>query len=134
VGGGRWAVGMGEVRGTGHVVVPGTWTWVFGTVLDVAVESERGSQVEGFSTVEVALATRNHGFPLESLRYDLTPIGLHYLLIHFDIPLVDAATWRLEIGGEVDHPLSLSLDDIKERPRTTVACTLDCAGHGPARP
>ncbi len=70
----------------------------------VAVESERQSAVEDFSTVELALATRNHGFPLESLRYDLTPIGLHYLLIHFDIPFVDAATWRLEIGGEVDRP------------------------------
>lgn len=99
--------------------------WGRRTVLLVAADD--------FSTVELALATRNHGFPLESLRYDLTPIGLHYLLIHFDIPLVDAATWRLEIGGEVDHPLSLSLDELKQRPRTTVACTLECAGNGRAR-
>ena len=27
--------------------------------------------------------------PLEALRYDVTPTGLHYLLIHFDIPYVD---------------------------------------------
>ena len=98
--------------------------WGRRTVLLVAADD--------FSTVELALATRNHGFPLESLRYDLTPIGLHYLLIHFDIPLVDAATWRLEISGEVDHPLSLSLDDVKQRPRTSVACTLECAGNGRA--
>jgi len=52
----------------------------------MAVESDKQSAVDDFSTVELALATRNHGFPLESLRYDLTPIGLHYLLIHFDIP------------------------------------------------
>jgi DMSO/TMAO reductase YedYZ molybdopterin-dependent catalytic subunit len=101
--------------------------------LGVAVESERQSAVEDFSAVELALATRNHGFPLESLRYDLTPIGLHYLLIHFDIPQVDAATWRLEIGGEVSRPLSFSLDELKERPRTSVACTLECAGNGRAR-
>ena len=67
----------------------------------MAVESETQSAAEDFSPVELALATRNHGLPLESLRYDLTPVGLHYLLIHFDIPQVDAATWRLEIGGEV---------------------------------
>ena len=27
--------------------------------------------------------------------YDVTPVGLHYLLIHFDIPAADAATWTL---------------------------------------
>lgn len=101
------------------------------TVLGVAVESEQ--QVEDFSTVELALATRNHGFPLESLRYDLTPIGLHYLLIHFDIPLVDAAAWRLEIGGDVGRRMSLSLDELKQRPKTSIACTLECAGNGRAR-
>jgi sulfane dehydrogenase subunit SoxC len=101
--------------------------------LGVAVESERQSAVEDFSAVELALATRNHGFPLESLRYDLTPIGLHYLLIHFDIPQVDPATWRLEIGGDVDRPLSFSLHELKERPRTSVVCTLECAGNGRAR-
>lgn len=99
----------------------------------MAVESEREHAVDDFSTVEVALAARNHGFPLEMLRYDLTPIGLHYLLIHFDIPFVDASTWRLEIGGEVEHPLSLSLDEIKQRPRASVTCTLECAGNGRAR-
>ena len=86
-----------------------------------------------FSTVELALATRNHGMPLEALRYDLTPVGLHYLLIHFDIPQVDAETWRLEIGGEVRNPLSLSLDDVKQRPSASLACTLECAGNGRAR-
>src|SRR4030095_9492400 len=118
---------------TEPVPVPGTWTWPFGTVLCVAAESERQSAAEDFSAVELALATRNHGFPLESLRYDLTPIGLHYLLIHFDIPQVDGANWRLEIGGEVSRPLSFSLDELKERPRTSVVCTLECAGNGRAR-
>src|SRR5215204_2558092 len=89
--------------------------------------------VEDFSTIEVALSTRNHGLPLEALRYDLTPVGLHYLLIHFDIPQVDSDTWRLEIGGEVRNPLSLSLAELQERPKVSVACTLECAGNGRAR-
>ncbi|TMK94487.1 MAG: sulfite oxidase, partial [Actinobacteria bacterium] len=29
---------------------------------------------------ELQLATRNHGMPLEGLRYDVTPAGMHYLL------------------------------------------------------
>ena len=46
---------------------------------------------------ELQLAVRNHSMPLEGLRYDVTPLGLHYLLIHFDIPATDAAAWRLRI-------------------------------------
>src|SRR6266542_4993690 len=52
-----------------------------------------------FRPEEVGLATRNHGMPLEALRYDVTPPGLHYLLIHFDVPEVDAENWRLESRG-----------------------------------
>ena len=44
---------------------------------------------------ELQLATRNRGMPLEALRYDVTPTGMHYLLVHFDIPYVDPETWRL---------------------------------------
>ena len=40
---------------------------------------------------ELQLAARNHGMPLEALRYEITPVGLHYLLIHYDIPAVDPA-------------------------------------------
>ena len=42
--------------------------------------------------------------PLEGLRYDVTPIGMHYTLVHYDIPYVDSATWRLNLGGQVREP------------------------------
>ena len=48
---------------------------------------------EGISVEELQLAARNHGMPLEALRYDVTPAGLHYLLIHYDIPVVDPETF-----------------------------------------
>lgn len=95
------------------------------------MESEVAS--DAWSLEELQLATRNHGAPLEALRYAVTPIGLHYLLIHFDIPVVDRDTWRLEVGGEVERPLSLSLDDIRARPSVTQAVTMECAGNGRAR-
>jgi sulfane dehydrogenase subunit SoxC len=86
-----------------------------------------------FSTVQaVQLATRNHGMPLEALRYPITPVGLHYLLIHFDIPAVDAGAWRLTIGGEVEQPLSFSLDDLRGREATELSSTMECAGNGRA--
>ena len=82
---------------------------------------------------ELQLAVRNHSMPLEALHYPITPIGLHYLLIHFDIPAVDARTWELAIGGLVKRSLRMSLDDIKARPQATIAVTLECAGNGRAR-
>jgi hypothetical protein len=38
---------------------------------------------------ELGLAARNHAMPPEALRSDLTPVGLHYLLTHYDIPVID---------------------------------------------
>ena len=47
----------------------------------------------GISLEELQLATRNHGMPLEALVHDVTPIGLHYLLTHYDIPAIDPEAW-----------------------------------------
>jgi sulfane dehydrogenase subunit SoxC len=87
---------------------------------------------EGISLEELQLAARNHGMPLEALRWDLTPVGLHYLLTHYDIPVVDGNTWRLEVGGLVERPLSLSLEDLRARPAVEIAVTMECAGNGRA--
>src|SRR5215472_18003447 len=87
---------------------------------------------EGISYRELQLATRNHGFPLEALRYPITPAGLHYLLIHYDIPGVDVGTYRLAVRGHVARELSLTLDEIRSRPAVEIAVTLECAGNGRA--
>jgi DMSO/TMAO reductase YedYZ molybdopterin-dependent catalytic subunit len=83
----------------------------------------------GVSLQELQLAARNHGMPLEALRYDVTPVGLHYLLIHYDIPVV-GTDWRLEIGGRVERPAALRLDDLRGRPSVTARITMECAGNG----
>ncbi|MGW3783075.1 sulfite oxidase [Micromonospora chokoriensis] len=102
------------------------------TVADVSDPSRLAEPDEAISAEELQLAARNHGIPLEALRYDVTPAGLHYLLIHYDIPEVDAATHALTIGGAVDRPLTVSLADLRERPRVTRQVTLECAGNGRA--
>src|SRR5215218_3267604 len=88
---------------------------------------------ESITPQELRLATRNHGMPLEALAYDVTPVGLHYLLIHYDIPLVDAESWRLSVGGLVERQLELSLDALRARPSVSQAVTMECAGNGRAR-
>jgi sulfane dehydrogenase subunit SoxC len=106
----------------------------------VAVSAEFGclgigyrQGMTAFGLVELQQAARNHGMPLEALRYDVTPVGLHYLLIHYDIPPVDPSTWRLGVGGRVSTPLSLSLDELRARPSLEVITTMECAGNGRAK-
>ena len=81
---------------------------------------------------ELRLAARNHALPLVALRYDITPAGLHYLLIHYDIPDVDPAGFRLEVGGAVERSLSFSLDDLRAKARVAEPITFECAGNGRA--
>lgn len=81
---------------------------------------------------ELRLAARNHAMPLEALRWPITPVGLHYLLIHYDVPLVDPTEWRLELGGAVERPTTLTLDDLRSRPAVELAATMECAGNGRA--
>lgn len=88
---------------------------------------------EGISAEELQLAARNHGLPLEALRFDVTPPGLHYLLIHYDVPVVDPAAFRLVVDGLVDNPLSLDLETLRRRPRVSTVVTMECAGNGRAR-
>ena len=61
----------------------------------------------------------------------MTPNDKFFSIAHFDRPTIDAATWKLEIDGLVKKPLSLTLADIKARPRQEVTFTIECSGnHG----
>lgn len=100
---------------------------------DVSLPSRIAEPGEGISTAELALAARNHGIPLEALRYDVTPIGLHYLLTHYDMPALDAASWRLSLTGSVAGAREFALDELRSLPSRTVRVTMECAGNGRAR-
>jgi DMSO/TMAO reductase YedYZ molybdopterin-dependent catalytic subunit len=91
----------------------------------------RRPSVEGsYLLEEVQLANRNYGIPLEALRHDVTPTGLHYLLNHFDVPYVPDGQWQVEVTGCVAQPATVSLDEITALPPRTLAVTLECAGNG----
>jgi sulfane dehydrogenase subunit SoxC len=85
----------------------------------------------GIGLDELALAARNHGMPLEAMRADITPAGMHYLLIHFDVPFVDPAAWNLVLDG-FQRPVRLTLDELRARTAVTAPVTLECAGNGRA--
>lgn len=93
----------------------------------------RENTMGDISLEELQLAARNHGMPLEALRYEITPIGLHYLLTHYDIPAIDPGDWRLRVEGTVRDPMELDLDQVRARPRVTLPVTMECAGNGRAK-
>lgn len=81
---------------------------------------------------ELQLAFRNKAMPLEALRYDVTPTGLHYTLTHYDIPFLDLRSWRLELVGSFRPPVVFTLEELQRRPHRTLRVTLECAGDGRA--
>jgi DMSO/TMAO reductase YedYZ molybdopterin-dependent catalytic subunit/glyoxylase-like metal-dependent hydrolase (beta-lactamase superfamily II) len=69
--------------------------------------------------------------PLAALSESIvTPTELFFVRNHGPVPEVDAASYRLTVGGLVREPLGLSLADLKERfERVTVHAALMCAGN-----
>ena len=95
------------------------------------MSARRPPLVGRYTGEELALAGRNRGMPLEALRHDVTPSGLHYLLIHFDIP-PEPAGWKLRMNGVFQRPFAVGLDELKSMPSKTLRVTMECAGNGRA--
>src|SRR5215212_2660719 len=72
-------------------------------------------------------APYNAEAPPEALIGDITPVGMHYVRSNFALPAHDGT---LEIGGAVENPLTLTLDDLRSMPAHERAVTLECAGNG----
>jgi DMSO/TMAO reductase YedYZ molybdopterin-dependent catalytic subunit len=66
----------------------------------------------------------------EELDSWLIPADNFHFVNHFGQPTgLDEATWRVDIAGLVARPQSLTLADIKARPRHEVDFTLECSGN-----
>jgi DMSO/TMAO reductase YedYZ molybdopterin-dependent catalytic subunit len=67
--------------------------------------------------------------PWESLDSWITPNDKFFGVGHYEWPAIDAATWRLNVVGQVGAPLGYALNDLKARPRQEVTFTLECSGN-----
>ncbi|OFW15915.1 MAG: hypothetical protein A3F70_14990 [Acidobacteria bacterium RIFCSPLOWO2_12_FULL_67_14] len=70
--------------------------------------------------------------PVHLLTSWITPNDLFYVRSHFYTPSIEPGAWTLRIDGDVDHPIELTLGDIRRLPSTTRVVTLECAGNGRA--
>jgi sulfite dehydrogenase len=70
--------------------------------------------------------------PLKYFENAITPNEAFYVRYHIPPPTsVDLSTWRLRIGGHVDKPLELSLDDLQRTfTRASIVAVNQCSGNG----
>src|SRR5947208_1633935 len=70
--------------------------------------------------------------PLDGFSSWLTPIDRFFVRSHHYVPDVKLEDWKLQIGGEVERPITLTLADIKKLPKVELVGVLECAGNGRA--
>jgi DMSO/TMAO reductase YedYZ molybdopterin-dependent catalytic subunit len=73
----------------------------------------------------------NYETPLEYFRTPLTANDAFFVRYHLaGIPEVDAATWRLAVGGDgANGQAELTFDDLKRMPSTEIVAVNQCSGN-----
>jgi sulfite oxidase len=91
-----------------------------------AVPGKEGMIVRSFRFLDLEM-------PTEFMNSWITPVPHFFVRNHmFEPSTLDAAEWRLSVGGEVEKPLTLSLADLGKIELHSVTNTLECAGNGRA--
>src|SRR5215207_429449 len=91
----------------------------------MAVTDDPGSARAALQMINPA--PYNAEAPPEALAGEITPTEFHYVRSNFALPAHDGS---LEIGGAVENPMTLTLDDLRDMPAHERAVTLECAGNG----
>ncbi len=73
----------------------------------------------------------NYEAPLAYFRTAITPNDEFFVRYHLtDIPQIDAATWKLNLGGEgANGDLQIGFDELKKLPAFEVVAVCQCAGN-----
>ena len=90
----------------------------------IDIPGEDGMIVRSFRFVDLET-------PVEYFKTWLTPVPHFFVRNHMHEPSeLDAESYRLTIGGEVEKPISLTLADLSKLESHSVVNTLECAGNG----
>lgn len=98
------------------------------------VAGRRGRRVEGRRwSDDHLLPNADDGVtPFDGTRIEFTPIEQFYRIdTDTRAPSIDAARWRLAIGGLVERPQSLTLDELRALEPIDVFATLCCISNPP---
>jgi DMSO/TMAO reductase YedYZ molybdopterin-dependent catalytic subunit len=81
--------------------------------------------------IKLSYRPPNYESPIEYLRTEITPNDAFFVRYHLsNIPRVDAATWRVAVGGEgANDEIQLGLDDLKQFTPVEVVALCQCSGN-----
>lgn len=75
---------------------------------------------------------RSFAAPPKALQEAITSNELFYVRNHWKgAPSIDLAAYRLVVDGEVEHPLSLSYEELRQMPQKRFEVTFECCGNSP---
>ena len=69
------------------------------------------------------------GIDLRQLTGPKTAPDDIFVVTHYNVPAIDASTWRLRVDGLAGRPLAFTLDELKKRPRVERTVTFECGGN-----
>jgi DMSO/TMAO reductase YedYZ molybdopterin-dependent catalytic subunit len=73
----------------------------------------------------------NRTLDLRKMDGVLTPRDQFFTTQHYGHPEIDLANFKLKIGGMVNKPLTLSIDDLKKMRSSDVVAGFECSGNSP---
>ncbi len=66
---------------------------------------------------------------LRELTSWLTPTEDFFSISHYGTPEVDASAYRLQVTGLVERPITMTLDELKARPKVEPTTVFECSGN-----
>lgn len=102
----------------------------FDWVLPVLAQGETVVPFTEFpATFNPSPAVDRRLFDTRTLSGAFTPKDQFFTTQHYGHPEVDAAAYRLKVGGSVNSPKSLSLDEIRKMGSTELIAGFECSGN-----
>jgi DMSO/TMAO reductase YedYZ molybdopterin-dependent catalytic subunit len=75
---------------------------------------------------------RTFASPPAALQKDIVPNDLFYVRNHWrEVPQIDVNAYRLMVDGQVDRPLSLTYETLRQMPQKRLQATFECCGNSP---
>jgi sulfite oxidase len=101
-----------------------TWALPVSQGQGIEVPGEDGMILRSFRFVDLET-------PVEYFNTWLTPVNHFFVRNHMHEPSeLSADDWRLNVGGEVEKPLTLTRAEVSRLETHAVVNTLECAGNG----
>src|SRR5215470_3451935 len=71
--------------------------------------------------------------PLDALEGAITPREFFYIRNNHALPRIAPAEWTLTIDGHVERPYSLTYEELRRLPQTSLVAFLECCGNSRRR-